>query len=110
MPSVTLQPSLDHLAFRKTKINNCDEKRSTIFDLLLVSIYNLSFRVSVTDAIAQAATNTACIADYLVVRIYLFVWVSMNKGNSSASCFSDSWWKYPSYCNSVPRGKCQFHC
>ena len=84
MPSVTLQPSLDHLAFRKTKINNCDEKRSTIFDLLLIC-FNLSFRVSVTNAIAQAATNTACIADYLVVRIYLFVCVSMNKGNSSAS-------------------------
>ena len=90
MPSVTLQPSLDHLAFRKTKINNCEEKRYTIFDLLLIC-FNLSFRVSVTNAIAQAATNTACIADYLVVRIYLFLCVSMNKGNSSASCFSDSW-------------------
>ena len=109
MPSVTLQPSLDHLAFRKTKINNCEEKCYTTFDLLLIC-FNLSFRVSVTNAIAQAATNTACIADYLVVRIYLFVCVSMNKGNSSASCFSDSWWKYPSYCNSVPRGKCQFYC
>ena len=74
MPSVTLQPSLDHLAFRKTNIDNREEKLSTTFDLLLIC-FNLFFRVSVTDAIAQAATNTACIADYLIVRIYLFLCV-----------------------------------